>query len=537
MGPVAARMPGVAPDDLRAALLGAVPGLELRDDEASLDAANTATFATEARSALIARPATGAEVAAILRVADRERVAVYPISRGCNFGFGSRVPVRSVAVLLDLSRMDRIVDYDADHGTLRVEPGVSFAQATAFLAEHGGRHFLNSIGGPPDASLIGNALERGDGAGPYCERASHVCAFEVVLADGTVVDTGFGKWEGSRLANLARHGVGPGMEDLFLQSNLGVVTAMTFWLQRRPETFRLYQFQLHEGAGLAPAIEAFRDLLKRAVVVGPILFWNDYKLMASTSQYPWNLDGDVVPLRRERLRAISNAYRAWIGHGGIYIDDPAMSAAAGRAVRLALRRALGKAVRLTSLSSRRMKLLALLSRLPWRRLDHRRLLLEWRSSPALGAVSDYGARTQYWRKRRPPADPPDPQADRCGVLSNSFDLPLEGRAIADFIGKLEETMLRHGYEPIVSLTLINHRYAKCFQQLMYDREIAGEDEKARACHSELFALIEESGFTHSRVDITHMAEMRRRAGSTTLRDRIARALDPNAILAPGRYEF
>ncbi|MGA9583093.1 MAG: FAD-dependent oxidoreductase [Allosphingosinicella sp.] len=522
---------------IAAALRALIPDLELWNDEARLEAANSATFATKARSALVARPATTEEVAAILRYADGERVAVYPVSRGCNFGFGSRVPARSVVILLDLSRMDRILEYDHGHGTLRVEPGVTFRRAAAFLSEQGDRYFLNAIGGPPEASLIGNALERGDGAGPYCERASFVCDFEVVLADGTIVRTGFGKWEDSRLGPLSRHGAGPGMDDLFLQSNLGVVTGMTFWLQRRPATFRLYQFQLRESAALAPAIEAFRDLLKRNVVAGPIVLWNDYKLMASGTQYPWKLDGDVVPLRRERLRSISNAYRAWIGHGGVYIDDESMSAAAARAVRRTLRRSLGRSGTVSSLSSRRIRWLSLLSRLPWRRLDHRPLIAQWHSSPALGSVSNFGARTMYWRKRRPPPDEPDPVADRCGVLSNCFELPLEGAVIAEFIGRLEATLLRHGYEPMLSLTLINDRYAKCFQQLMYDREIAGEDAKARACHVELFALIEDSGFTHSRVDILHMEDMRRRARSTALRDRIARSLDPNGILAPGRYEF
>lgn len=522
---------------IAAALRGLIPNLELWDDEARLESANSATFATKARSALVARPATTGEVAAILRYADGERISVYPVSRGCNFGFGSRVPVRSVVILLDLSRMDRILGYDHDHGTFRVEPGVTFRRAAAFLSEQGDRYFLNAIGGPPEASLIGNALERGDGAGPYCERASFVCDFEVVLADGTVVRTGFGKWAGSRLGPLSRHGAGPGMDDLFLQSNLGVVTGMTFWLQRRPATFRLYQIQLRESAALAPALEAFRDLLKRNVVAGPVVLWNDYKLMASGTQYPWNLDGDVVPLRRERLMAISNAYRSWIGHGGIYIDDDSMSAAADRAVRRTLRGRLGRSAILTSLSGRRIRWLSLLSRLPWRRLDHRALVAQWHASPALGSVSNFGARTMYWRKRRPPPDVPDPFADGCGVLSNCFELPLEGATIAGFIGRIEETLFRHGYEPILSLTLINDRYAKCFQQLMFDREIAGEDEKARACHAELFALIEDSGFTHSRIDITHMEDMRRRASSTALRDRIASALDPNAVLAPGRYEF
>lgn len=506
-------------------------------DEASLRVANTATFATQTHSQIIARPTTTAEVALVLRVASREGVAVYPVSRGRNFGFGSRVPVRSVAILLDLSAMNRILAYDRGHGTMRVEPGVSFEQAVAFLAAEGGGHYLNAIGGSPEASLIGNALERGDGAGPYCDRASHVCAFEVVLADGTIIDTGFARWPGSRLAGLSKQGVGPGVDDLFVQSNLGIVTGMTFWLQRKPDSFRVFQFQLYEPESLAPAIEAFRDLLHRNVVAGPILFWNDFKLMASGTQMPWGLGDDIAPLRRARVKAMSNAYRAWIGHGGIYIDDPAMAAAADHAVRRALRTRLGKAVRLASLSSGRIAWLRRLNRLPGRLFDYRRLIGEWDSSPLLGAVSRYSVRTQYWRKRQPPSERPDPIADRCGVLSNCFDVPLEGATIAALLVRIETLMADHGFEPILSLTIINHRYAKCFLQLMYDRDVAGEDARAWVCHAALFALIEGEGCTHARVDIAHMREMRRRCGSTILRDRIAAALDPQGIIAPGRYEF
>lgn len=538
-----ARMPDVpqADADVRDRLLAAFHAagatFAVVADEASLRAANTATFATRTRSRIIARPTTTAEVALVLRLASREGVAVYPISRGRNFGFGSRVPVRSVAILLDLSAMNRIRAYDRGHGTLRVEPGVSFEQAVAFLAADGGTHYLNAIGGSPEASLIGNALERGDGAGPYCERSSHVCALEVVLADGSIIDTGFARWPGSRLADLSKHGVGPGVDELFVQSNLGIVTAMTVWLQRKPDHFRVCQFQLYQPDGLAPALEAFRDLLRRNVIAGPVLFWNDFKLMASGTQMPWGLGDDIAPLRRERVKALSNAYRAWIGHAGIYIDDPAMAAAADRAVRRTLRARLGKAVRLASLSSGRIAWLRRLGRLPGRLFDHRRLIAEWDGSPLLGAVSRYSVRTQYWRKRRPPSERPDPIADRCGVLSNCFDVPLEGAFIAALLARIDGVMADHGFEPILSLTLINHRYAKCFLQLMYDREVAGEDARAWDCHAALFALIEGEGCTHARVDIAHMPDMRRRCGSTVLRDRIAAALDPQGIIAPGRYEF
>jgi 4-cresol dehydrogenase (hydroxylating) len=528
---------GSAKDDILIALRTEGPHLVVITDENSIAAVNSATFATRTHSRIIVRPTTTAEVSLVVRIANQRRVAVYPVSKGCNFGFGSRVPVQSVAILLDLSAMDKIQAYDREHGTLRVEPGVSFERAVAFLAAEGAKHYLNAIGGSPDASLIGNALERGDGAGPYCERSEHVCSFEVVLADGTIINTGFAKWPGSRLAGLSRHGVGPGVDELFVQSNLGIVTGMTFWLQRKPASFRVFQFQLYDTDGLAPTLEVFRDLLARNVVAGPIIFWNDYKLMASGTQMPWSLGEDIAPLRRDQVKALSNAYRAWIGHGGIYVDDPAIAAATDRAVHRALRAALGKAIYLASLSSRKIAWLRRLSQLPGRLFDFRRLISEWESSPLLGAVSRYSVRTQYWRKRQPPLEKPDPLADRCGVLSNCFDVPLEGQVIADLIARAEALMAEHGFEPILSLTLINHRYAKCFLQLMYDRDVPGEDQRAWACHAALFALIEQDGCTHVRVDIAHMQDMRERCGTTVLRDRIAAALDPHATIAPGRYEF
>src|SRR3954447_21186886 len=75
-------------------------------------AAETATFATTQRIPAILWPGSRAEVQDCLRIANRFLVPLYPVSGGKNWGCGSRVPVRSGCVLLDLSRMNRILDYD-----------------------------------------------------------------------------------------------------------------------------------------------------------------------------------------------------------------------------------------------------------------------------------------------------------------------------------------------------------------------------------------------------------------------------------------
>src|SRR5918911_221876 len=88
------------------------------------------------------------------------REAFYPGGRGKNWGYGSGVPPADGCVLLDLSRMNRIVDYDERLGYITVEPGVTFRQAYDFLRAQNSMLLLSLTGGSPDSSLIGNTMER-----------------------------------------------------------------------------------------------------------------------------------------------------------------------------------------------------------------------------------------------------------------------------------------------------------------------------------------------------------------------------------------
>src|SRR5437868_1110072 len=96
--------------------------------------AGTATFASDRVIPAILRPGTREEVQACVRIANRRGVALYPISSGKNWGYGSRVPAADHCALLDLSRMDRIVDFNEDLAYVTVEPGVRQRQLFEFLA-------------------------------------------------------------------------------------------------------------------------------------------------------------------------------------------------------------------------------------------------------------------------------------------------------------------------------------------------------------------------------------------------------------------
>ena len=157
---------------------------------AALRAAETGTFATRHRIPAIVRPASRGEVQECMRIATRRRVPVYPISSGKNWGYGSRVPASDGCVLLDLGRMNRIVDFNEDLAYVTVEPGVTQAQLFAFLKERNSKLWMDATGASPECSMIGNTMDRGFGHTPYGDHFANSCGLEIVLPNGSVVETG-----------------------------------------------------------------------------------------------------------------------------------------------------------------------------------------------------------------------------------------------------------------------------------------------------------------------------------------------------------
>src|SRR5580704_1648892 len=227
-------------------------------DGSSLRAAETGTFATDQRIPAIVRPADREQVQQCLRIANRWQTPVYPISSGKNWGYGSRVPASDGCVLLDLGRMNRIVDFSEELGYVTVEPGVTQAQLYSFLQERKSGLWMDATGASPLCSLIGNAVERGFGHTPYGDHFGHSCGLEVVLPDGSVIETGFARFPSAQAAPLYRWGVGPALDGLFSQSNLGIVTRMTIWLMPAPEYFQAYYFRTESHEGLAALVDALR---------------------------------------------------------------------------------------------------------------------------------------------------------------------------------------------------------------------------------------------------------------------------------------
>ncbi|WP_260928486.1 FAD-binding oxidoreductase [Novosphingobium sp. 9] len=151
-------------------------------------------------------------------------------------------------VLIDLSRLDRIVTLDEFNGFVTVEAGVTWAKLSDVLAERGWRTpfrgpfsgLVATVGG----SMSQNAVSHGSGAwGISAESAQ---SFDVVMADGSLLRTGSGA---AGLKPFARH-FGPDLTGLFTGDcgALGIKARITLPIIRSRPAHRVVSFAFAEFA-------------------------------------------------------------------------------------------------------------------------------------------------------------------------------------------------------------------------------------------------------------------------------------------------
>jgi 4-cresol dehydrogenase (hydroxylating) flavoprotein subunit len=501
-------------------------------DEATLTRMQTATFATTQRVPAVIRPASRDDVQACVRIANMYKTPLYPVSTGKNWGYGSRVPVQSGCVVMELSRLDRIVDYDESLAYVTVEPGVTVRQLEEFLRAQESTLCISMTGSTSSASLIGNALERGLGSGPYADRFAAVCGLEVVLPTGDCIHTGFARFPEARAAAVHRWGVGPYVDGLFTQSNLGIVTGMTLWLQPAPAYSQACYFAIGSADRLEALIDTLRNMKFAGLPTDPVHLDNDYKVLSGIAQYPWAGEREPASLSPEMMASLRPALGigAWNGAFGLHAAGAEQGLMSREWVRQQLE---GRVDQLLFTDSTQTRVYASLAGAG---LDLAELFEVRPDTDAVGAEGR--VRSTYWRKKTPPPPDPDPDRDGCGVMWCAPVVPFAGRHVAAAVRLIEPVVTEHQFEPFISLLCLTERSAIVNAALFYDRTVAGEDERAAACHAALLQRLGAAGYFPYRLGIQSMDALPAPTDhyGAFLRT-LKTALDPNDILAPGRYDF
>ncbi len=192
------------------------------------------------------------EVSALLKYADANKISVTPRGAGTNL-VGSTVP-QNGGIIIDFSKMNKILEFDADTFTATVESGILLKDFQAFVESKG--FFYPPDPGEKSASIGGNIATNAGGmrAVKYGVTRDYVRGLEVVLADGSVT------WVGSKNVKDAS---GLSLKNLIIGSEgtLAVITKCILKIIPKPE---------YSKSVLVP----FADLESGISTVQKILFAN-----------------------------------------------------------------------------------------------------------------------------------------------------------------------------------------------------------------------------------------------------------------------
>jgi 4-cresol dehydrogenase (hydroxylating) len=207
-------------------------------------------------------PVSVDEVQAIVRVANEFQLPLYPLSTGRNLTYGGSAPVYSGSVVLDLKRMNRILDVSERDKTCLVEPGVSYFDMYRYLRQNNIRLWIDTAD-PGWGGLIGNALDRGGGytGTDFRDHFDAHCGIEIVLPTGELVRTGMGANEQATTWQMFKYGMGPWIDGIFSQSNFGVVTKMGFWLMEEPEAAKQFTITVPRREDVIPFVDVLHSLM------------------------------------------------------------------------------------------------------------------------------------------------------------------------------------------------------------------------------------------------------------------------------------
>jgi glycolate oxidase FAD binding subunit len=175
-------------------------------------------------------PADESEVAAMLRSANEEGLAVIPRGGGSKQDWGN--PPGRADLMLSTARLNRVIEHAWADLTVTVQAGCTIAALECCLAQHGQRLAIDVLW--PDRATVGGILSTNDSGTlrlVYGGLRDLVIGITLVLADGTIARSG-----GKVVKNVAGYDL-PKLATGAL-GTLGVITQASFRLHPLPQNTR-----------------------------------------------------------------------------------------------------------------------------------------------------------------------------------------------------------------------------------------------------------------------------------------------------------
>jgi FAD/FMN-containing dehydrogenase len=182
----------------------------------------------QGRALAVVQPDSAEDVARIVRWCAERELPIVPQGGNTSLSGASVPDTSGRAVVLSLTRLNRVRAVDVLNDTMTLEAGVTLAHAQAVAAEHG-RLFPLSLAAEGSCTIGGNLSTNAGGVAVLrYGNARELClGLEVVTAQGE-------RWDGLR--GLRKDNSGYDLRDLFIgaEGTLGIITAATLKLFPAP---------------------------------------------------------------------------------------------------------------------------------------------------------------------------------------------------------------------------------------------------------------------------------------------------------------
>ncbi len=461
------------------------------------------------------------QITEILKIANKHLLSIYPISTGNNWGYGSSNPVKNNSIILDLSNLNQILNFDDELGYVTLEPGVTQKMLHDYFKKKKVRYLVPTTGAGPNCSILGNAIERGYGITPFSDHFASLISLEAILPDGSLYKSPLSDFKATEVAEIFKYGIGPYLDGIFTQSNFGIVTKITIALAKKTEHTEIFMFSIKEAKELSKTIKIIREIKQE---LGSII-------------------GGVNLMNRERMKAMfgdkhQNKSIIWTCVGGLYGPVEIIK----QAKRILKRK-------LDNLSSSvvflNKKTIRLKNNLPnfinkyFYGIPKETKIMENFLKILDGVPSEMALALAYSKSNKTHSlkGNANPAIDDCGLIWFSPLLPIRPNIVEVFVKKIISICKKHKIAPLITLTTISNHCFDSTIPILYEKNNINDKKNAQSCYDELFKECRNMGLMPYRLNIDSMKIYNNEHDLTSVKliDTIKNAIDVNQVLAPGRY--
>lgn len=473
------------------------------------------------------------------------RQPLYPISSGLNWGYGSSSPVAPGALIVDLSRMNKILNAEQisiDNPIAVIEPGVTQAQLSEFLTRNCPELTFNVTGAGRDTSILGNALDRG--VGYFGPRKDDIFGLEIVTGMGEVIQTGFRRLgKTSPLAHCHPYGLGPILDGLFFQGNFGIVTSACFRLiPRRPKEVAV-SIALRDIAFLAEFIDELARLKRDGLLTSVSHIGNKARTQSTLAygvtsylEKECGYTPEQALAEADKVIAIVAPYE-WASLAAVTGNAGQVRSAISE-IRKRIRR-IGRVMIINEqLLDIGYAVTHALRFIPFARANAAAIhSIRPLHALALGQPTDVAIDNLLWKFGRTDLPAKALDESNCGLLFVNPALPLDGKAVVKVIEELKTVASNHQHKLYMTLNIETPTSMVAVINLLFDRSDQEEVSRAHRCADAMLACIRRHGLEPYRARADMMKDIVQDNEYWRMIRRLKEVFDPRNIIAPGRYNL